>query len=577
MKQLICILLAFITLNLLATAIPLSEARELAEARLTELYPNHHIASFETLTPATEPLAYVFHLLPRGYMVIGASNELPPLMAYSGTSAFRADDGTNILEELLCHDLTQRLACAADRDANQTAWAEAFNHTRFQQWPPAGYSPTEGWLKTNWTQSAPYNWMVPLDPNNNQRSVAGCPAVAMSMIVNFHAALNGTRLNDNDDYHHQYNGRNYWIDNDFATLGFPSFPVLNTYLDVLNHRFRYEEELSDSLKAALIFATGTALTQVYASDGSGTFGVNQAFAAFQRFNFPEVELLNDAAPDLYSRMEANIKNAQPVHLAVVTPAWDMGHNVVVDGFNTENFYHLNFGWGGQYNGWYLLPSQIPYGLTVVEGAIVDIAPYQYALSVPDTLVFSGTGTQSLELVNLHNGPIVVENLLLAPELNPQEWSITPLQTLPATIAENGLFSATISYNPRSAREPQRSSFRVILDEAAMNIPLRYEPNTAVDDMSAPAALLELQVRPNPFRNVANLSFQMDRTATAELIIYNSRGQLVRSLIASQLSKGEHIINWDGRDDGGRTCASGIYLARLHTADSSISAKLLLLK
>ena len=45
---------------------------------------------------------------------------------------------------------------------------------------------------------------------------------------------------------------------------------------------------------------------------------------------------------------------------------------MVDGYNTDDFYHLNFGWGGSYNGWYLLPDEIPYGLTVIEGAITDI-------------------------------------------------------------------------------------------------------------------------------------------------------------------------------------------------------------
>ncbi|MEI7982947.1 MAG: T9SS type A sorting domain-containing protein, partial [Bacteroidota bacterium] len=50
------------------------------------------------------------------------------------------------------------------------------------------------------------------------------------------------------------------------------------------------------------------------------------------------------------------------------------HNVVVDGYNTDNYFHLNFGWGGSYNEWYLLPDEMPYGLTVIEGAIVDIIP-----------------------------------------------------------------------------------------------------------------------------------------------------------------------------------------------------------
>ena len=66
-------------------------------------------------------------------------------------------------------------------------------------------------------------------------------------------------------------------------------------------------------------------------------------------------------------------DARPVHLAVVDPPGTMGHNVVIDGYNTDNYYHLNFGWGGSYNGWYLLPDEIPYGLTVIEGAVANIA------------------------------------------------------------------------------------------------------------------------------------------------------------------------------------------------------------
>ena len=62
------------------------------------------------------------------------------------------------------------------------------------------------------------------------------------------------------------------------------------------------------------------------------------------------------------------------HLAVVNPQGTAGHNVVVDGYNTDDYFHLNFGWGGQSNGWYLLPDEIPYDLTVVEGVIVDIEP-----------------------------------------------------------------------------------------------------------------------------------------------------------------------------------------------------------
>ena len=62
----------------------------------------------------------------------------------------------------------------------------------------------------------------------------------------------------------------------------------------------------------------------------------------------------------------------PAHLALVDSAGTMGHNIVVDGYDSNGLFHLNFGWGGSANGWYDIPAGIPYQLTVIEGVIVDI-------------------------------------------------------------------------------------------------------------------------------------------------------------------------------------------------------------
>ncbi|MEJ1731245.1 C10 family peptidase, partial [Escherichia coli] len=87
---------------------------------------------------------------------------------------------------------------------------------------------------------APWNAMCPLDPLSNSRSVAGCPAVAMSQILNFFQSLNGTRFSDNDDYYHSFSGRNYTIDDDCVELDFPSFPELNEMLDEVQMAFNYD-------------------------------------------------------------------------------------------------------------------------------------------------------------------------------------------------------------------------------------------------------------------------------------------------------------------------------------------------
>jgi hypothetical protein len=127
------------------------------------------------------------------------------------------------------------------------------------------------------------------------------------------------------------------------------------------------------MKAALSFAAGIAAQQVYTASVSGTFGIDQAQMAVQRFGFDQSELLVPPDFSIQQRVSDNMKNALPDLLGLVNEGWTVGHNVVVDGYNTNDFFHFNFGWGGSSNGWYTLPpTSIPYDLTVIEGVIVDI-------------------------------------------------------------------------------------------------------------------------------------------------------------------------------------------------------------
>ena len=122
-------------------------------------------------------------------------------------------------------------------------------------------------LKTHWTQDYPYNQLCPRDPvNGNAYSYAGCPAIAMGQIINYLRTTQDIRFTDDDDYKHNYAGRIYNIDDDWETLKFPSFPQLNVMLDSVDATFQRGEELSNELTAAVVFACGTALTQVYSAD-----------------------------------------------------------------------------------------------------------------------------------------------------------------------------------------------------------------------------------------------------------------------------------------------------------------------
>lgn len=234
------------------------------------------------------------------------------------------------------------------------------------------------WLLTShWTQNYPYNSLCPRDPlNNYSSSYAGCPAVAMGQIINYLRTTQNTRFSDSDDYAHHYAGRNYDIDDDWETLQFPSFSQLNELLDSVDATFLRGEDLPDRLAAALIFACGTACTQVYTSQSSGTFAVDQAFAAYQRFGFADCQLFREADSAMYATLISNLQAGYPAHLAVENPEGTVGHNVVVDGYReTDGKFHINFGYGNSLDDWYDIPdANFYYGLTKLEGIILNIIP-----------------------------------------------------------------------------------------------------------------------------------------------------------------------------------------------------------
>jgi hypothetical protein len=364
-------------------SISIDVATKVATGKLRELEKNEFTIQESTKISNEngESLFYVFTLNPQGYLVVCASYDLPPVIAYSLTSNFETYSATNPLYDMLYADITVRLE-HIDIIAKETLeerhiqWdvytkGDLCLNGRFEQWPPEGSTPTEGWVLTNWNQNAPYNNLCPLDLYHGGRSYAGCPAVTMAQILNYHNTTCDVQFNDGDDYYHNYYN-DYWIDNDYTTYGFPSFPQLNTYLNTLQSHYEDQIPPTTTDKAAIIFACGVAATQVYDSTGSGTFGVDQAYDAYQRFGCTTVELLDESDPDMYQKLSNNMKDALPAHLAIVNEGWTSGHNLVVDGYNTDDYYHLNFGWGGSADGWYLIPDELPYQLTVIEGVIVDI-------------------------------------------------------------------------------------------------------------------------------------------------------------------------------------------------------------
>ena len=68
--------------------------------------------------------------------------------------------------------------------------------------------------------------------------------------------------------------------------------------------------------------------------------------------------------------------------------------------------------------------------------------------------------------------------------------------------------------------------------------------------------------PNPFNPSTTVRFSIPSEGKVTLNVYNLRGQKVANLVDSELSAGMHQAIWQGKDNRGRSVASGIYFARL---------------
>lgn len=82
---------------------------------------------------------------------------------------------------------------------------------------------------------------------------------------------------------------------------------------------------------------------------------------------------------------------------------------------------------------------------------------------------------------------------------------------------------------------------------------------------------------NPFRDEAVLALTMPNDGRVLVQVYDVTGRLIRTLVTGGLPAGTHRVTWDGRDDLGRLCASGVYLSRASCGRETDIRKLVLLR
>ncbi len=106
----------------------------------------------------------------------------------------------------------------------------------------------------------------------------------------------------------------------------------------------------------------------------------------------------------------------------------------------------------------------------------------------------------------------------------------------------------------------------------------FVEQTAGEIALVPEQFALMQNYPNPFNPETAIRYNLPKSATVSLIVFDQLGRRIRGLInGEQQTAGYFTEIWDGRDDLGNAVASGVYFYRLITPEGAISKKMILLK
>jgi len=84
--------------------------------------------------------------------------------------------------------------------------------------------------------------------------------------------------------------------------------------------------------------------------------------------------------------------------------------------------------------------------------------------------------------------------------------------------------------------------------------------------------------PNPFNPVTKIAYSVKETGPVSIQVFNVAGRVVRTLLDTEVEAGASgFVTWDGTNDGGQKCASGVYFYTINAPGFSKSNKMIMLK
>ena len=290
--------------------------------------PQKAKAKSRTATTASPSDAYyVFNNDAGGFVIIAGDDAVTPVLGYTSTGSFDAENLPDGLKDLLKSYERQIAALGDNYVANQTATRAAFTGEKL--------------LNTaKWNQNEPFNKYTP----NNYPT--GCVATAGAIVMKHH----GYPAKGTGSHSYTWNGKTLTAN---FELGY----------DWANMPAKYDVTTAAAFDgvARLMADLGVAVEMQYAKGGSGAT-MEDLVTALQKYfgysKYARLLAIADLGAEVWNdRLRAEIDADRPILYSAVDSNKG-GHSFVIDGYKDESF-SVNWGWGGYCDGFYRIGALNP--------------------------------------------------------------------------------------------------------------------------------------------------------------------------------------------------------------------------
>lgn len=270
---------------------------------------------------------YVFNNDAGGFVIIAGDDAVTPVLGYTSTGSFDAENLPDGLKDLLKSYERQIAALGDNYVANQTATRAAFTGEKL--------------LKTaEWNQMAPFNKYTP----NNY--VTGCVATAGAIVMKHH----GYPAKGTGSHSYTWNGKTLSANFEY-TYDWASMPA----------KYDGTNDAAFDGVARLMADLGVAVEMRYAKNGSGAYIGDMISALQTYFGYSKLTYLasiDDMEAEAWNaKLRGEIDANRPI-LYSASDASAGGHSFIIDGYKDESF-SVNWGWGGYCNGFYQIGALNP--------------------------------------------------------------------------------------------------------------------------------------------------------------------------------------------------------------------------